>query len=141
MAEFFRRHPELLDFQEDLRILLFALEISVTQDGLDVRTQIGQVAVGISFLQLTSSDANESVRYADCHRLAIAVFAQNLSGIAYPSAAAKWSGAWNLVLFGDQDTKKWTSTGHFHMTRPLLTAGEIRTVSTRNSNMTRQGNP
>ena len=130
MAEYFRRHPELLDFQSDLKISLFELEISVRQDGLDVRDEIGQASVGISLRQLTSSDVHESARYSDCQRLAAAVLVAGMSGIAYPSAAAKWAGAWNLVLFGDQDLMIWQSISYSRVPRPLLVVGDFQPLLT-----------
>ena len=130
MAEFFRRHPELLDFQGELRIVLFELEVDVRRNGLDVRTVIGQAAVGISLLRLTSSEANEAVRYAECQNLAALVIVHNMSGIGYPSAAAKWSGAWNLVLFGDQIPMNWNSNVHSQVPRPLIAASDVQPIFT-----------
>src|SRR4051794_30412210 len=81
MAEFFRRAPELIDFQDDLNIVLFELDLEVIGGCLDVRQARGQNEVGISEERLTSSDVDESARYAECRELGTEAFADGDAGI------------------------------------------------------------
>lgn len=108
MAELFRRHAELFGLEGgDLNIRLYALEVEVVGPCLDVRDSAGQAAVGIEAERLTSSDQEDDVRYAECRQLADDTVAGGMIGIGYPSAAAQWQ-TWNVVLFDDQDTARWT---------------------------------
>jgi len=127
MAEFFRRHVELLALQDDLRIRLFEIEVNVTGDCLDVRSTTGQWAVGISRERLTSSDADEGVRYAECRQLAHDTLGAGGRGIGYPSAGASWE-TWNLVVFGD-DGDGWTAISRAEVACPRLAASDVRALS------------
>lgn len=130
MAEFFRRHPEFLGFQRELKVVVFELEIDIRLQSLDVRTDLGQITVGISLERLTSSDADEAVRYLECQTLATLVALEQMSGIAYPSAALKRANAWNLVLFGDPNPMTWKSNSHTKIKRPSIISADVRLFST-----------
>jgi hypothetical protein len=125
MAEFFRRSPELLDFQDDLRIVLFELDLEVSGMCLDVRGASSQAAVGITSDRLTSSESDEEVRYAECRALAREVVAAGHVGIRYPSAAATWAGAGNSVLFGGHGASTWECRSHREVGAPRLTAADV----------------
>lgn len=119
-AEFFRRHPELLEFQHLSRIRVFQVDLRVEGDCLDVRTEECATAAGIEFARLTSSDANVVIRYAECRALAIDVDDADGAGIAYPSAA--WIGSeepWNLVVFG-RDGELWRGRSFTEFPRPWV---------------------
>jgi hypothetical protein len=125
MAEYFRRAPELINFQDDLRIVLFELDVDVLRDCLDVRESLSQETVGISADRLTSSDSDENVRYSECRQLAREVVAEQLVGILCPSAAAKWPGAWNLVLFGDGESRGWECLADREVSPPRLVVEDV----------------
>ena len=125
MAEFFRRHPELLNFQDDLTLQMFELDLEVNGACLDLREAAAQARAGIDHDRLTSSESDESIRYAECQHLALAAIAEGCVGIGYPSAAANWD-TWNLVLFGSQDTTTWICHEHHNIGLPRLSATEVR---------------
>lgn len=128
MAEFFRRSPELLDFQDDLAIVLYQLEVEIVGDCLDLRGKPSRSAVGITLERLTSSETDETVRYQECRELAADVVREALVGVVYPSAAATWNDAWNLVLLGDQSSRTWECKGHSQVPPPHLAAGEVSSL-------------
>lgn len=125
MAEYFRRHPELLDFQDDLVIGLYELDLNVTGDCLNVSDATGQASVGITSARLSSSDPDQDVRYVECRELAAASVALGLTGVIYPSAGAAWA-VRNLVLFHDPEPGRWTCGGHRPTTRPHVTPSDVR---------------
>jgi hypothetical protein len=125
MAEFFRRAPELIDFQDDLNIVLFELDLEVQGKCLEVLDQTSRVNVGITLERLTSSEPDETARYRECRQLAHDVEDEGHSGIMYPSAAAAWPAAGNLVLFGEQDPGSWECHGHREVARPRLMARDV----------------
>jgi hypothetical protein len=129
MAEFFRRHPELLAFQGDgLRVRLFAIEVRIGGDILDLREPAVSSAIGFPFDRLASSDVDEGDRYKECRTLALEVTSAGMCGIAYPSAAAVWS-TWNVVLFGDPDPGTWLSAGATPVVVPLIDGTQIRPLA------------
>lgn len=123
MAEFFRRHPEFFDFQDDLDITLYQLAVQVPCECLDVRTPPQAASIGLGFDRLLSSEADESVRYEECRALAKDAMGAGLCGVAYPSAAAIGP-AWNLVLFGDPGA--WAVTSYAPIDRPRLEPAEVQ---------------
>ncbi len=127
IAEYLRRHPEFLDLQDFLVIQIFEIEISVNQICLDVRTESDAISCGISMARLTSSEANEVVRYAECRILAKTVINDGGVGIYYPSAAAMWR-PWNLVLFGDPDVRQWIPLSESVVPTPVLLSTQIRAL-------------
>ena len=125
MAEFFRRSPELFDFQDDLVIVLYELDLEIAGNCLDVRDEASRQTVGIPLDRLTSSELDESTRYGECRQLAQDVASQRLWGILYPSAAATWADAWNMVLFGDQSPVGWECRDHRELARPRLKSADV----------------
>lgn len=125
MAEYFRRHPEFLDFQDDLVISLYELELDIPGPCLDVRADAGQQLARIARDRLVSSEKDEGVRYAECRELAGNALAADLVGIAYPSAAAAWT-SWNLVLFGGPSATRWVCLARRVVDRPHLAAADVR---------------
>lgn len=129
MAEFFRRAPELIDFQDDLQIVLHELDVDITGECLDVLEAASRGTVGISLGLLTSSDVDEVARYLECRELAREVVMEGLTGIFFPSAAATWSPAWNLVLFAEQTPVPWTCLNHREVAPPRLAAADVRSLA------------
>ncbi len=125
MAEFFRRFPELIEFQDDLEIIVYELDIDVPSECLDVLADDSQGHVGISLDRLTSSEPNEAKRYLECRETAREAVAQRLTGIFYPSAAGRWAHAWNLVLFDEKSPKGWECSRHREVARPRLVAADV----------------
>lgn len=125
MAEFFRRSPDLLDFQDELAIALYELDLEVADECLDTRTSALQAVVGITHERLTSSDSDENIRYADCRNLSLEAVSAGLVGIYYPSAAATWPTAFNLVLFGHQSSASWQCLAHREVDRPRMTSADV----------------
>lgn len=87
MAEYFRRHPEFLDFQDDLLIELFEITLDAPCECLDVRDSAKAVLIGIGFDRLLSSEPDDIARYAECRALGKDAVNFGLCGLAYPSAA------------------------------------------------------
>ena len=125
MAEYFRRHPELIDLQDDLRLQLFRVELSVNGRSLDLRNQPCQNKVGINEESLTSSEHDEEVRYRLCRALAGRV-ADIGTGICSLSAAIG-KGVWTLVLFDEPGTD-WVATAFTPHPRPKVSANKIRPI-------------
>jgi hypothetical protein len=96
------------------------------EECVDVRQSEGQVAASITRAQLTSSDEDETVRYRECRRLAKVVVASGFLGIVYPSAAATWSDAWNLVLFEAASPGRWASGPATKVPLPELSAAQVK---------------
>ena len=128
MAEFFRRHPELLALQDDVDVVLHELDLETHVDALDLRTEPSQQSVGITIERLNSSDADEDARYAECRQLASEVIAEELVGILFPSAAANWPDAWNVVLFGLQSGATWECNGHRQVPTPRVSVAECHAL-------------
>lgn len=129
MAEYFRRHPELLQFQgSGLRLRVFGLDLVLRGPVLDLRNGASAVAVGISPDRLRSSDADEDDRYRECRELALAAIDADRCGIAYPSAAATWA-TWNLVVFGEPSPGTWESLGFTPVAPPVLAPSQVNVLS------------
>ncbi len=129
MAEFLRRAPELIDFQDDLNIILYELDLDVRGECLDLRADSSRNNVGISLDRLVSSEGDELTRYSECRALARDAVAHSLTGIFFPSAAATWSGAWNLVVYGGKASAGWDCLGHREVSRPRLTVADVRPLA------------
>lgn len=127
VAEFLRRHPELIDFQDDLRIVLYELRLQVDGGCVDLRDPRIVATMGIEPDRLTSSDRDEDARYAECRRVAETSVQADASGIFYPSAATVWV-AWNLVLLGDSGPRRWTCESYHAVARPRLADVDIRAL-------------
>lgn len=127
VAEFLRRNPELMDFQDSLTIRLYSLDLDAAGECVDVRTDAHAHGVGIPLDRLQSSDADESVRYRECRELARDAHGRGRAGIAYRSAATVWD-AWNLVLFGDQGVD-WRCDEWRLVPRPSLDPGEVHILT------------
>ena len=125
VAEFLRRHPELLYLQDALKIRVFEIEVVSDQRLLDVRVDADARAVGIEPDRLVSSDLDESIRYAECRELAARVEAECI-GIGYPSAALRSDHHWNMVLFGPPGD--WTAERVREVTPPRVVPGEVRPI-------------
>lgn len=127
MAEYFRRHPEFLAFQDDLVITLHELDMTVVGDCVDVRSDAGQAAAGIGYDRLVSSEDDEDSRYEECRQLARRALSAGRVGIGYPSAAAAWA-CWNLVLFGDPAAGAWVCASHRPVPMPRLDGADVRVL-------------
>lgn len=128
VAEFLRRFPELIDFQDDLRIVVFEMSMRVDGQCLDLRSSDAAAALPIDEARLTSSEADERARYAECRAVAKLILDSGLTGLFYPSAATTWR-AWNLVLFGDSRVGTWTCDGFQAVERPKLEAHDVRILA------------
>lgn len=130
VAEFLRRNPEFFNLESDLEITieLFEIEISVEKEVAEVRDSVGQLQAGISLERLTSSEPDEVVRYLECREFAKIVLLQNLVGIAFPSAAATWAGAWNLVVFEKEILGNWLIAHFVEVNPPSLTNSEVNVL-------------
>ena len=126
VAEFLRRNPEFLELQDSLRIQLFKIEILVKGDALDVRHEDCQQKVGIPLESLTSSDADEAMRYQECRALG-GIVAKRASAISSPSAALR-HGSWTVALFGEPSGGGWQPVGHTTEERPLVLADDVRLI-------------
>jgi hypothetical protein len=129
MTEFFRRRPELLDFQDDLVVVLYELDLHIAGNCLSLCELSSQNAVGIEIDRLVSSDDDEEARYAECRELAAEAVSESLTGLIYLSAAATWSTR-NVVLFGDPTPARWTCAGHRRTGRPRVAPGDVRPLLT-----------
>jgi len=123
LAEYFRRHPELTQFQSRLKLRLFRIRISAVREGLDVSVERLAAAVGIAWERLTSSDISRKRRYRRCQELAVAVIDDNGISIRCPSAAYERSTC--LVLFGE-NTDDWTAEVDSEIELPLIDPDLVR---------------
>lgn len=127
IAEFLRRHPEFLELQDRLRIQLFRIEMLVDGNTLNLRGEACRERVGISLASLTSSDANEDVRYEDCRVLARKV-ATVAIGLCSPSAAIQ-DGTWTLALFNEPEDGEWRPANHIEEDRPFVEPSHVQLFS------------
>lgn len=100
VAEYLRWHPELVDFQDDLVIELYALQFNCRSRMLNVQTHEQCGLIPFPYDRLTSSEEDVVVRYAECVQLANECEAAPGWGIVAPSAACSMAGAGNISLFG-----------------------------------------
>jgi hypothetical protein len=70
LAEYYRRHPEFLEFQDRLKVRLFEIEFTGGGEGLDVSTEDRTEEIGFPWERLRSSDARRVDRYRECQLLA-----------------------------------------------------------------------
>lgn len=77
------------------------------------------------FDRLTSSEANEEVRYSECRQLASLV--EGEAGIGHPSAGYLDPAAWNLTLFGAKGDR-WQAEEVTEVTRPNVPLSAIRPI-------------
>ncbi len=123
LAEYYRLHPELLQFQQQLNLRLFRVGFEATADGLDVGDVGRSDAVGIGWDRLRSSDARAVKRYKETHQLAAQVVAEGGCSIVYPSAA--YEDTTNIVTFGETGDG-WTIGVPQEMDRPFVDPGAVR---------------
>jgi RES domain-containing protein len=126
IAEFLRRHPELMEFQDALRIQVFEVRVRVHACCLDVRFPDRAAAAGIDLARLLSNDSDETQRYE--YSREVAASPEIDAGIAYPSAAHA-APAWCLVLFGPEGGG-WSSEGFESVTRPWVNPVNVSTIPT-----------
>jgi len=111
--------------QDVLSIRVNRIRVVIDGRVLDLRAVADQELVGISRQQLTSSESNESARYAATRLLGMEAANDGIEGIAYPSAAARWVGAWNLVLFRLRELSGWHATTTGDEPRPHVPMSEV----------------
>ena len=126
VAEFLRRHPEFLMLQEDLRIRVYEISLTVTCEVLDLLAGACQRIAGVEQRDLVSSDPDEDTRYERCRDLA-KKFSTRCCGFRYPSASLH-SHRWNLVLFGLQDPDQWICSAVRLVGRPWVAPAEVRAI-------------
>lgn len=97
VAEYYRRHPELLQVQASVKLNVFEVEIACSCEGTDVRMEEQARKVGIAWDRLRSSDRRKQDRYKECYGLADETVKMGGVSVQYPSAA--YEGAQALVLF------------------------------------------
>lgn len=124
VAEYLRRHPELLSLQDDLVIRLWEMSIEIHGERLDLTHSACQTRAGISEERLRSSESDERVRYAECRALANEAETVGLVGLCYPSAATTWF-AVNHVFFGEQGIASWQCHEHHEIERPQISAESV----------------
>src|SRR5690349_4447524 len=73
LAEFFRRHPELLTCHAGVNVGLVRLRVVCDVDCMDVSLQDKAAVVGMSGERLRSSDARRPEGFSECQVLALAV--------------------------------------------------------------------
>jgi hypothetical protein len=113
-SEFLRRHPEFLNLQDASRIRIWEFDVKASAPVLDVRTEPNAELIAFPFDRLTSSDADEAVRYAECRVLASDV-EQAGTGLEYPSPALP--GGECFVLFGVRGSA-WETSKEREVPRP-----------------------
>lgn len=123
VAEFYRRHPELLWMHPRTGIELFELTLVLEHEGLDVRTEPQSNAVGFPHERLTSSDMRADDRYAECRVLADDVDDATGVFIAYPSAA--YDQAENVVTLGLSGSGRWVASGATQLPLVAIDSGRL----------------
>ncbi|TFC19717.1 RES domain-containing protein [Cryobacterium algoritolerans] len=129
LAEYFRRHPELLSFQTELVISMYEIDLNIQRDCLDLRDLTDQTAIGASADFLVSTDPDEGLRYAECRLIAESAVAEGIPGIVYPSAAANWPRAWNIVFLGEQDDVNWSHIASVLIPCPEMLSSEVHVLA------------
>lgn len=127
IAEWLRHHPEFIELQDDLRIVVNAVDIESESQMLDVRTPEQAAKIAFPFERLRSSDRDPAHRYRECQELANDC--EDSGGIACPSAAYDFDDACNLVLFGDAGDR-WRSIGVRTVARPRVPSHLVRRIET-----------
>ena len=125
VAELLRRHPELIDFQDELKYEVFALSVACDPEALDVRTKTQAAKIPFPFERLVSSEAHESTRYRECRELADD--ADSLSGITYPCVAHLAGQRWNVALFGDAG-ERWSAHEVVEVDCPVVDGADVRRI-------------
>lgn len=97
LAEFFKRNPELLKYQDGLRLEMYEVSVRIGARCLDVRSEEAAHLANVDLPRLMSNAPDEAERYSYSREVADAL--EEESGLAYPSAALV-APAWNIVLFG-----------------------------------------
>lgn len=108
VAEFYRKHPELLHLQHKVKHRLFRMDLEAHSQGLAVETAGKADVVGIPYERLTSSDSDPGTRYRECRRLAADVDNEGGIGISYPAAA--YPGVTHVVAFHSPGPERWEVT-------------------------------
>lgn len=129
IAEFLRRHRELLHLQHFLTVEMFELDVVVAGELLDALDDLVLDGLGFDRSRLASSESEEEVRYTECQQLARSSRQEGMVGIQYPSAAALWD-AWNLVLFDGQSKGGWICTAHSSIEVPKIDPDRVRILET-----------
>lgn len=126
VAEYYRRHPELIGFQDSVRLRTFQMTLVSETEGLDVRRPEQGIAVGIAWDRLRSSEKNEHTRYHECRELADDVEAAGGMGIAHSSAA--YEGSNTFVSFGEAAPEGWHITAVTEIDTPRVDPGRVRLI-------------
>jgi hypothetical protein len=127
VAEFYRRHPELLNFQDRVRLRTYQFQLICRTEGCDVRTADQANAVGIAPDRLVSSDARPGERYRECREFAKAVESAGGIGVFFPSAAH--ADGENMVVFGAGPTNGWSSEGSRQISTPKVDPSHVRRIA------------
>lgn len=121
-AEYFRRHPELLNFKGRLKLRLFLIRFNGLHDGADVHDERRAANVGVDIARLRSSDLRRRDRHKECRELAVAVDQRSGVSIEYPSAA--YDGVSNVVALRSQGP--WTARSDGELELPELEPDRLR---------------
>ncbi|MGY1747151.1 RES family NAD+ phosphorylase [Blastococcus sp. SYSU D00695] len=124
VAEYLRRHPELFEMQDALRINVHEVRVRIEERCLDVRSEDKAARAGVDLPRLLSNHPHEHERYA--YSRDVAASPGIGIGIAYPSAAHA-APAWCLVLFG-QAGAGWVSEGFERVPRPWVDPKDVTTI-------------
>ncbi len=126
VAEYFRRHPELLEFQGRTRLRTYQMRLEPITEGLDLRTAEQIHVCGFDGSRLRSSERDESQRYKECRELAVVVEAQGGSGIAHQSAA--YMDGQTFALFGQQSDGRWKLSAPVEVPTPAVDPAQVRVI-------------
>ncbi len=126
MAEYFRRHPELLAYQHRFKARLFRISFTGIHDGLDVSSEANALLVGIAWDRLRSSDLRRPKRHQECQALATEVVNDGGVTISYPSAA--YENVTSVVTFGDGGLPHWTLDSEVEITHPHVDPAQVRVL-------------
>lgn len=125
LAEYYRRHPELLPLQQRIKLQLYRIDFDGVGEGLDVAAVERAEAVGVPWDRLRSSDARAVKRYKETHELAEQVVAEGGCSIAYPSAA--YDDETNVVTFGYHGDG-WTTEMSVEVAHPFVEPDAVRVL-------------
>lgn len=128
ICEFLRLHPEFIELQDGIDVRFYEISFNVAGTVLDVRVPRGQALAGITAESLTSSDADETIRWAECWRLADESVAAGHTGIAYPTAASTRDAEWNLVFLENATVGGWSVVEVRESVLPTVLAADVRLV-------------
>lgn len=105
---------------------MFAMHLTASHEGLDVRTEAQANVIGFPWERLRSSEKNATSRYAECRQLADDV--ENSEGIGIAHLSAAHEDGETYVLFGHPRDDRWRMSNTQQVPTPLIEPEMVRVI-------------